>query len=266
MSQEPDYCLAELDPRRSGQELSIGTRVDQSGKTTYHVVSSDKKAGVFLEKIYDQEHKLIQLQRRAPMSRSETSFDPNSGAVLRIFESASLPDGNSLTKEIEYHEGNRADEAVVVLAPSGELVRRVERRHYGLRTVYQGQTEYRGDGTPATTVNHFMDESTGRLVRREQIQWLREGQRLLSENFYFDRAGGLQKYTKVLYHAVAGPFIEETQIFDSQSQTLFKREVAAFDLAGKQTCLDVLTYDDDGEILERHSRFLDKEGKEIAAS
>ena len=84
-------------------------------------------------------------------------------------------------------------------------------------------------------------------------------------NFYFDQAGGLHKYTKVLFHAGAGPFIEETQIFDSQSQVLFKREVAAFDLSGKQTCLDVLTYDDDGDILERHSRFMDKDGKEIAA-
>jgi hypothetical protein len=265
MSQEPDYCLAELDPRRSGQELSMGSRTDQNGKLTYFVTTRDRKAGVLLEKIYDQERKLLQLKRRAPGSRSETTFDPNTGAVLQIFESMLLPDGNSLTKDIVYRQENRAEEAVIVVGPNGELVRRVERRHLGLRTVYQGQTEYRPDGAPATTVNHYMDESTGRLIRREQTQWQSEGQRLLSENFYFDQAGGLHKYTKVLYHAGAGPFIEETQVFDSQSQTLFKREVAAFDLSGKQTCLDVLTYDDDGDILERHSRFMDKDGREIAA-
>jgi hypothetical protein len=265
MTIEPDRCLIELDPRRPVQELSLGTRIDRNGKTTYHMITSDRRAGVFLEKIYDQDHRLIRLQKRSPASRSETSFDPKTGAVLRIFESSSLPDGNTLTKETVYDNKECSVEAIIVVAPNGELVRRVERRYMGLRTIFQGQTEYNVDGTPATTVNHHMDESTGRLARREQIQWLREGQRLLSENFYFDQSGALQKYCKVLYHCTAGPFIEETQFYDGQTQSLLKREIAAYDLQGRQTCMDELTYSDDGEICERSSRFFDKEGKEIAS-
>jgi hypothetical protein len=176
-----------------------------------------------------------------------------------------LPDGNSLTKEILYEGNERCNEAIIVVAPNGELVRRVERQHVGLRTTFQGQTEYNSDGTPATTVNHHMDESSGRLVRREQTQWLHEGQRLLNENFYFDQTGSLQRYSKVLYHATAGPFIEENQFYDGETQSLLKREIAAYDLQGTQTCMDVLTYGEEGEIRERSSRFFDKEGKEIAS-
>ncbi|MGH9549861.1 MAG: hypothetical protein ACRD3W_10820, partial [Terriglobales bacterium] len=265
MSTDPQFCVTPLDAQKASEELSLGTRIDRNGKTTYHVVSSDRKCGVFLEKVYDQEHRLVRLQKRGSGSRCETQFNPESGAVVRIYESANLPDGNSLTKEIVYDKDDRANEAVVVLSPNGEIVRRVERQHYGVRTVYQGQTEYHQDGTPATTVNHHMDHSSGRLVRREQVQWLREGQRLLSENFYFDQSGALQKYSKVLFHATAGPFIEETQMFDGQTQTILKREIAAFDVNGKQTCMDVLTYDDSGDVLERNSRFFDKDGKEIAS-
>lgn len=263
MSSEQEFCLADLDPAK--QDVSLGTRTDCNGLTTYHIASSDRRNGVFLEKIYDQNHRLIRLQKRSPGSRSETQFHPETGAVSRIFESATLPDGNSMTKNIVYDREDHSSEAVIVLSPNGELVRRVEREHVGMRTIYQGQTEYDTKGAPATTVNHHMDQSTGRLVRREQIQWLSDNQRLLTENFYFDQSGALKKYSKVLYHANAGPFIEEMQVFGGQTQTLLKREIAAYDINGKQTCMDVLTYDASGEIQERHSRFFDKDGKEIAS-
>src|SRR5262249_8720707 len=160
---------------------------------------------------------------------------------------------NSMTKNIVYEGDDRSNEAIIVLAPNGELVRRVERHHIGLRTIFQGQTEYQQDGTPAATVNHFIDPATGRLLKRGEIQWLGEGQRSMTEAFHFEHSGALSKYIKVLYHASAGPFIEETQHFDTKSQTLAKREIAAFSVQGKQTCLDVLVYDDFGEIAERHS-------------
>jgi hypothetical protein len=265
MEPNSDNCV--VDPRafHPEQELSIGSRVDTFGHVTHHVVENDKRAGVSVEKIYDEKHRLIRMQKRTPISRSETAYDWRSGAVLRVFESASLSDGNSMTKEVVYGGDDRSNESITVLSPSGELVRKVEREFIGSRTTYQGQTEYANGGLPSTTVNHKMDEATGRLMRREQIQWLHEGQRLLSESFLFDSAGGLQTYTKTLYHQAAGPFIEERQLFDSRTQVLLKREITAFDRTGKQTRNDVLTYSDSGEIEVHDSHFFDKDGRDIAA-
>jgi hypothetical protein len=259
-----DHRIADSGLLGSEHELSIGSRIDDQGVTTYHVTENDKQAGICIEKIYDGNRKLITLARRCPGSRSETTFDPLGGAVLRLHEYVSLHDGNSLTKEVIYGGFNRATESIILVAPNGELVRKVERTFVGKRTTYQGQTEYDRQGAPTTTVNHHLDETTGRLMRREQIQWLSHGRRWFSEFFYFDQTGGLSEYSRVLYHAAAGPFIEEIKSFDSRSQCLIQRKISAFDRSGKRTRSDVLTYNDEGEIADRQSRFFDKEGREIA--
>lgn len=266
MNADSDHRVVGFDPLRIDQDISLGTRIDERGIKTYHLIASEPNAGLFVEKIYNDEHKLIRMQKRTPAGRSETFYDPRSGATLRVVETASLNDGNSLTKEVVYGQTDRSNESISVVAPNGQLVRKVERRFVGSRTTYQGQTEYTAHGAPATTVNHHMEESTGRLMRREQIQWRKEGQRLLTESFCFDRAGGLQKYSKTLHHANAGPFIEEIQIFDSRTQCLLQREISAYNLTGLQTRMDVLTYNDAGEIAERTCRFFDKEGQEIAVN
>lgn len=248
-----------------GQDLNLGTRIDRNGQTTYHVVCSDRRVGVFLEKIYDKDHKLIRLQKRSRDSRSETFFDTVNGAITHIFETSTLPDGDTLTKNIVYLDSERSSEDVIVVAPNGELVRRVEREVVGLRTVFQGQTEYNADGTPATTVNHRMDPATGNLIHREQIQWLCEQQRSLTEDFFFDGVGNLVKYNKVLYNAKSGPLLEEMQEYDPANHAVLKREIKGYSLNGRQNCIDTLTFKSDGQIAERHSTFFDEQGNTIGS-
>jgi hypothetical protein len=262
MNSDQDPAVLQRAPFQ-GKELSVGKRFDRNGNSTFHVITNDKCSATYIEKIYDEDHRLTRLQKRTPGARSETTFDPITGAVLRIFESGALNDGNVLAKEVVYGDHGYSNEAIIVVAPNGDVVRRVEREYCRERTTYQGQTEYSEDGSPSTSVNHHLDQITGRLVRREQIQWLREGQRLVSECFQFDAEGSLEQYSKVLYYASAGPFVEETQVYDGQTQALIRREISAFDLAGKRTRMDVLTYDDFGDISERASHFFDKEGREI---
>jgi hypothetical protein len=259
-----DRLLA-VDPTASDQDLDLGTRVDQNGQTTYHVICSDRRFGVFLEKIYDKDHKLIRLQKRSRDSRSETLFDTRSGAVTHIFETSTLPDGDTLTKNTIYWDSEKSSEDVIVVAPNGELVRRVEREVVGLRTIFQGQTEYNSDGTPATTVNHSMDQATGNVIHREQIQWLSEQQRSLTEDFFFDEVGNLVKYNKVLYNANSGPLIEELQTYDPSNHAVLKREIKGYSSSGRQNCIDTLTYDPDGQISERHSTFFDEQGNTIGS-
>ncbi|HEY9711930.1 MAG TPA: hypothetical protein V6C72_00595 [Chroococcales cyanobacterium] len=262
-----DDCSLSVEPDDCWRQTDLGTRIDRNGKTTYHVLTSDRRAGVFFEKVFDQDHNLLRIQKRSRSSTSESHFDTASGALKRIFESSTLPDGNSMTKELVYREpysSNASDESVIVISPNGELVRRVEREHVGSRTVFQGQTEYNLDGTPATTVNHHMDQASGRLLRREQIQWHSEGHRSLAETFHFNMAGALVKYSKVLYHSGAGPFLEEIVVYDSQGQTIAKREIVSYSFEGQRTSRDILTYSYVGEILERKTIFFDGTGKAVA--
>lgn len=249
----------------NGQGLDLGTRVDSDGRTTYHVICSDKRVGVFLEKIYDKDHKLIRLQKRSCDSRSETFFDATTGAVTHIFETAALPDGDTLTKNIVYRDSEKSSEDVVVISPNGELVRRVERELVGLRTVFQGQTEYNSDGTPATTVNHRMDQHTGNVIHREQIQWHNEKQRSLTEEFFFDNDGNLTRYIKVLFNEKSNPVLEEQQTFDAEHHTVVRREIKGYSSSGIQNCIDTLTYRIDGKIAERHSTFFDDQGNTIGS-
>lgn len=259
-----DDRLLDVQPA-CGQDLNLGTRIDKNGKTTYHIISSDRRIGVFLEKIYNEEHKLIRLQKRSRDSRSETLFDTISGAITHIFETSALPDGDTLTKNTMYTGLDESSEDIIVVAPNGELVRRVEREVVGMRTIFQGQTDYNSDGTPATTVNHSMDRATGNLVHREQIQWLSEQQRSLTEDFYFDSVGNLIKYNKVLYNAKSGPLLEELQEYDPTNHAVLKREIKGYSLNGRQNCIDTLTYNRDGQVAERHSTFFDDQGNTIGS-
>lgn len=259
-----DESLIDFQPPPDWREIDLGTRIDRNGETTYHVLSSEGKSGVFFEKIFDQDHKLMRIQKRSATSRSETHFDTVSGAITRIFESSTLSDGSSMMKDIIYDEADKSCESVTVIAPNGELVRRVEREHLGTRAIFQGQTEYNAEGRPAATVNHHMDPLTGHLVRREQIQWRDEHHRSLTENFLFNYAGILVRYIKTLYHAGAGPFLEEIQEYDPQSQSMVKREIFGYNTAGDQTCLDTITYSESGLILERKTIFFDGSGQPVA--
>jgi len=263
MEKKPDPCLAGLGMLGKEHELSIGSRVDADGTLTYHVIENDRRTGVLVEKVYDSSRRLMQLECRSRGSRINNRYDPESGRIVKLQECTVLNDGNSLTREVLYGDFDRSSENIVVVSPSSEVVRRVQRQFVGKRTTFQGQTEYNSEGAPSTTVNHHLDEATGRLVRREQIQWLSEGQRRFSEFFSFDQAGGLKEYSRTLYHAAAGPFIEETQLFDPRTQTLIRRNISAFDRTGRRTRADVLVYNDEGEI-DSNAHFFDKEGKEIA--
>ncbi len=263
-SDKGDDRLIEVEPVQC-QDLDLGTRVDGNGITTYHVICSDRRVGVFLEKIYDKDHKLIRLQKRSRDSRSETFFDTKTGAISHIFETASLPDGDTLTKNTVFYEDDKSSEDIIVISPNGELVRRVEREMIGIRTVFQGQTQYNTDGTPATTVNHRMDSHTGNVIHREQIQWDSEQQRSLTEEFFFDNSGNLIRYNKVLFNSNSNPLLEELQTFDPANHAVVRREIKGYSPSGRQNCVDTLTYRSDGKVAERHSTFFDDQGNTIGS-
>ncbi len=141
-----------------------------------------------LKKTFDSEQRLIRIFKHSSSSQSETELDPVSGSTLRITEHSALPDGSRLTKETTYAEGNQSSESVVVISAEGEVIRRVERQMVGMHTVFQGQTEYQGGSNPQTTVNHYVDITSGRLLRREQIQWLDTKHRTATEKSLFRRS------------------------------------------------------------------------------
>jgi hypothetical protein len=249
-----DKPIASRSLAQKGKEVNLGTGIDLDGKTTYHLHTNDKR-GVRVEKVFDQDQKLIKIEKRDGNSRSETHFDAKTGAVRRVLEISQLPDGNSMSKKVEYSSSDRATEMVVVLAPTGELVRKVERQHIGLRTIFQGQTEYDKDGLPTTTVNNYMDLAGGNLLHREHIEWYKENQRALTEHFYFDSSGILVKYVKVMFHPGAGPFLKRTEEYHSPGQTIKRREITRFNLNGTQASQDEATFGEDGEITKRRSTF-----------
>lgn len=262
MNQEYQNLSEILDFEPEYHQLDIGTKIDLNGKTTYHVLTNDRKVGYFIEKVYDQNQRLIRMIKRGHSSRSEADFDTKTGDVARVFESCSLPDGNTMTKEIVYNDG-KANEAVIVIDPEGKLVRLVARENIGLRTIFQGQTEYNADGVPTTTVDHYMDPDHGKLVRRQQTQWRSDRQKAVTEDFYFNTQGEVVRHVKTIFHPSAGPFIEETQEFDSGSRKLMRREIASFNFDGKQTSIDVTVYDADSKVIERFSTFFDEKGQPL---
>lgn len=245
------------------ESLKLEAHTDASGVTTYQLRTRDPKTQIETEKTFDSEQRLIRIVRQSSNSQSETELDPVSGSTLRITEHNALPDGSRLTKETSYGEGNQSSESVVVISAEGDVIRRVERQMVGMHTVFQGQTEYQGGGTPQTTVNHYVDITSGRLLRREQIQWLDAKHRSATENLYFDEAGYVTRFTKTLFHSGAGAFLEESQEFYTASNSLKRRELCVYNAQGVRTCLDVVEYADDGEITERMSQFFDENGNPV---
>ncbi len=245
------------------ESLKLEAYTDASGVTTYQLRTRDPKTQIETEKTFDSEQRLIRIVRHSSSSQSETEIDPVSGSTLRITEHNALPDGSRLTKETTYGEGNQSSESVVVISAEGDVIRRVERQMVGMHTVFQGQTEYQGGSTPQTTVNHYVDITSGRLLRREQIQWLDAKHRAATENLYFDEAGYVTRFTKTLFHSGAGAFLEESQEFYTASNSLKRRELCVYNAQGVRTCLDVVEYADDGEITERMSQFFDENGNPV---
>lgn len=263
MNQDYQNLSEVLDFEPEYHQLDIGTKIDLNGKTTYHVLTNDRKVGYFIEKVYDQNQRLIRMIKRGHSSRSETDFDTKTGDVSRVFESCALPDGNTMTKEIVYNLDGKANEAVIVIDPEGKLVRLVARENIGLRTIFQGQTEYNADGNPTATVDHYLDPDNGKLMRRQQTQWRTDRQKAITEDFYFNPQGEVVRHIKTIYHPCAGPFIEETQIFDGNPRKLSRREIASFNVDGKQTSIDVTVYDGDNNVIERFSTFFDEQGQPL---
>lgn len=247
------------------ESLKLEAHTDAAGVTTYQLRTRDAKTQIETEKTFDSEQRLIRIVKHSFSSQSETELDPVSGSTLRITEHNALPDGSRLTKATIYTEGNQSSESVVVISAEGEVIRRVERQMVGMHTVFQGQTEYQG-GVPQTTVNHYVDVTSGRLLRREQVQWLDSKHRSATENLYFDEAGYVTRFTKTLFHSGAGAFLEESQEFYTASNNLQRRELCVYNARGVRTCLDVVEYADDGEITERMSQFFDENGNPIGGN
>ncbi len=246
---------ADLRSDEEWSEIDVGTRIDLHGKTTYHALTSDRRVGYFVEKVYNDKHNLVRIIKRGKQSRSETDFDPETGDAIRMFESSRLADGNSMTKEIVYRD-DRSRETVAVVSGDGDLIRTVQREFAGIRTIFQGQTDYKSCGIPQTTINHKMDPDTGRLISREQIRWLKDGQRALTETYQFNARGAVSVYTKVLYHATGSPFIEEIHRY-GESGHMLRREIMQLSPDGIQTSADITMYDEGGEIIERSTTYYD---------
>lgn len=259
--QAKDLRIADLATDEVWNEIDVGTRIDVNGKTTYHVLTSQSNVGFFVEKVYGANQNLVRIIKRGRNSRSETDFDPVTGDVSRIFEAATMPDGSSMTKEINYSL-QKASESVVIVGDNGELKSTIQRESVGIRTLFQGQTDYKKDGTPSVTVNHTMDPENGKLAHREQIKWLMDGQRALTEHFYFTPTGTVNKYTKIMYHASGGPFIEETHRY-GESGHMLRREVIQYNPNGVQTAADITMYDATGEIIQRSTTYYDYRGSAI---
>ncbi len=250
------------DSAKHDQQLRLETRIDKGGILTYHSVSHDTSGSV-LEKVYDKENRLVRVIKRAGSSRAETFLDPNSGQRTRVNELASMPDGNLISSDIVFMDSKRSSQVVTIFRPNGLLVRIVERETRGSMITFQGQTDYDVHGAPASTINQHIDSETGLLMHREQIHWLGEGKRAMTEHLYFDVSGFTTRYTKTLHHFDGAVFSHEVQEFDGDTRKMTLRQMSAYDSDGRQTCLDVLCYNKRGEIRKRLSTFFDASGHPI---
>jgi hypothetical protein len=239
------------------REYELGSRDEGETKRTFHVYKSETRIGYYLERIYDQNDSLICLIKRTQDGRSETRFN-ESGDVSRIFESYCLPDGNNLTKEKAYLKDERSKETVLVLNPNGILVRSVIRITRGMITLFQSQTEFSEEGSPNYSVNHWFDNHTGRLTHREQIQWLYEGSRGLTEGFQFNNESQLEKYHKVLYHPATMRYLEEIHYYDAPSQILLRKEIKTYHENDTMLQQETIIYDKVGNQIEVSRLFLNR--------
>jgi hypothetical protein len=252
---------AEQSPEKAKQ-LRLETRIDRCGILTYHSLAHDTTGGV-LEKIYDHDNRLLKVVKRQGSGKSETYIDPATGQRTRVTELATMPDGNLINSDIVYHDHKKSSQIVTIFKQNGQLVRITERESRGSMVTFQAQTDYDVNGTPSRTINQHTDAESGLLMHRELIHWIGEGLRAMTEHFFFDVAGHTVRYTKSIHHSCGTIFSEETQLFDPDSQRLERRELAAYDSNGRQTCLDVLCYDGAGKLFERHSTFFDQKGNPI---
>lgn len=245
-----------------GKNLRLETRIDRGGILTYHSLAHDTTGGV-LEKVYDHDNRLVKVIKRSGNNKSETYIDPLSGQRTRVNELATMPDGNLISSDVVYYDQKRSSQVVTVFKQNGTLVRIIERETTGSMTTYQGQTDYDVHGGPATTISQHTDAESGLLMHREQIHWMGEGLRAMTEHFFFDVSGHTVRYQKTIHNSGGGVFSEEIQEFDPETQKIVRRELAAFDTDGRQTCLDVLCYSPEGKITERLSTFFDSCGNSI---
>lgn len=243
------------------EDIVLEPQISGDGTVTFHTKSRDTIKGTTLERVYDRNHRLILISEHGPQGIfSETHYDPASEQVKKIIEQSRLNDGATVKREVFYDNPDRANEQVIVLSASGLLTRITKRQFIARQVSFQGETIYDTYGNPQTTVNQHFNQALGRIEHREQISWLAENQRAMTEHYYFGYTGKLSKYVKVLYYAGAGPFLEETQEFDPINTILIRRQLIAFSINGCRTCLDVLHYNADGQIEERQTTLFNEQG------
>jgi hypothetical protein len=202
--------------------------------------------------------------KRSADGRSETRFDPTTGDIERIFEAYTLPDGNHLSKEKRYLDQDSTTESVLVVDPRGGLVRAVVREAVGLVNVFQGQTEFALEGHATVSINHWFDAKSTKMTMREQIQWLPEGERGVTEHFHFTEDGGLSKYRKLLYHPGTDRFLEEIQFYEPRSQRLWRREIKSFERNADLANMEVTMFDANGAVIESAKNVVSR--RQIACS
>lgn len=242
----------------SFQEVDLGSKIEGELRTTFHVYKNERQIGYYLEKVYTSEDKLVKMVKRSADGRSETRFDPDTGDIDQIFESYSLPDGNILTKEKRYLADDKGIESVLVMNPRGLLVRTVIRETQGLNNIFQGQTEFGDDGKAKFSVNHWFDANSGKMNHREQIQWLEDGQRGVSEHFSFSTDGALLKYFKRLYHPPTDRYMEESHVYDPLSQVMLRKEIKTCGRHESQVAVEVTTYDTAGNVMQVMSNVVER--------
>ncbi|HEY9868008.1 MAG TPA: hypothetical protein V6D08_02270 [Candidatus Obscuribacterales bacterium] len=245
--------------------VPLDKKVEADGRVTYRCYAIDTTSGISTETVYDEQCRPVRILKRSTTgSQAEVHLDPETGRRRRLSEVSKAPDGSTVSREVAYLDDDRQSEIVTILTARGLLGKLIERHHTGPRTTYQGETTYDSEGNPSQSINQHMQPGSGALVHREQIYWVREGQRAMTEHFHFNEVGMLTRYVKVLHYLHAGPFSEETQDFHPERGHLVRRELVAYSPDGFQTCLDVLFYAEDGSVAERKSTFFDCLGRPIA--
>jgi hypothetical protein len=243
----------------------VESRVERNGKVGFYSITREEQTGHLFERIYDENHHLEKIVKRGPGFKFEAYLDPSTGEKKRTHEVVNAPDGNTITTDVAFLPNKQTSQVISVARPTGRVLSVVERQQCGAVTTYQSQTDYAPDGNPSHSVNHHIDYETGLLMHTEQVHWLQEAMRAMTEHFFFDFNGNVVRYTKILHYTSGGAFSEETQIFDSVSRRITRRELIAFSQDGQPTCVDVLHYDSNGAMHKRDSQFFDESGQAIAA-
>lgn len=256
-----DFSLA----AKLASSEQVESRVERDGKVTFYSITREEQTGHLFERIYDENHRLEKIVKRGQGFKFEAYLDPITGDKKRTHEVTTAPDGNTVTTDIAYLPGKQNSQVITMTRPNGRIVRVLERQQFGVRTTYQSQTDYAPDGNPSQTICHHIDYETGHLMHTEQVHWLQEATRAMTEHFFFDFCGNVVRYTKILHYTSGGPFSEETQVFDSTTRKITRRELLAFSQDGQQTYVDVLHYDVHGLLQKRDSKFFDESGHPIAA-